>query len=340
MFNNKGVNTSFVSKKELPWHMLGKIVDTMTSKEAIVLGGLDFEVEKVPLWIKNTTPITFDEGRGHENLMRIKEGENNPQYYSMNNVVDKFAMIRTDTQHYFGTVGSRYEPLQNIEAFEWFDSFIGENNTQYETVGALGNGETVFITVKLPDYFEVAKSQIDKYLLLSMSHDGSSSIQITFTPIRVVCNNTLSAALKNSKNKITIKHTRNLRDRLEITKQVLGLVNTQVNTLAQIWDNWSTAPISDEDSLKIMELVLGLPRDEKNELSTRASNILHSVNTYYHSGVGQEDIVGSKWGVYNAVTGYFQNVKDYKTLDNKFSSIFLSSDERIRQDLFNTLLTY
>lgn len=342
LFNNKGVNTTFATKKEIAWHGLGKVVDAMTSEEAIKLGGMNFEVAKLPLYFQNQNPIPFEKAKEYSLVSRYREEKEYVAanlYQELKQVPDAFTMIRTDTQHPFGYVGKRYEPIQNIEAFEFFDDIIGHGHAQYETVGALGNGEVVFITAKLPDYFEVAKSQIDKYLLLTMSHDGSSSITVMFTPIRVVCNNTLSMALQGSRNKITIKHTKNARNKLELAKATLGLVNINGKVNVNIWEKWAKEEIKDDKAQEIFEVALGLEKQENGMLSTRALNILNSVENYYHAGIGQSDIVGTKWGVYNAVTGYFQNVKDYKTDDKKFNNLFLSGDNDIRQKTANLLMT-
>lgn len=338
----KGKQTTFASKKEIAWHGLGKVVDAMTSKEAMELGGMNFEVEKLPVYFQNQNILNFEQAKDIDNISRLKSNNDNVPlslYHENILVPNSYCMIRTDTQHPFGAVGERYEPIQNWEAFEFFDSIIGEGHAQYETVGALGNGEIVFITAKLSDYMEVKKSQIDKYLLLSMSHDGSSAITIMFTPIRVVCNNTLSMALSGSRNKITIKHTKNARERIELSKSTLGLVSSQNESLTNIWTKWSKEELSDEKASELFEIALGLTRDDKSKLSTKASNILKSVNSYYQIGVGQQDIVGTKWGVYNAITGYLQNVKTDKTDDNKFNRTFLGKDGLIRQNTANLLLS-
>lgn len=99
-------------------------------------------------------------------------------------VPDYFATLRTDTSDVLGVVGKDYQIVQNNEAFSFFDSIVGGNGILYETAGALGKGERIFITAKLPDYIRVGKEDlIEKYLFLTTSHDGSGSITAAFTPI-------------------------------------------------------------------------------------------------------------------------------------------------------------
>lgn len=325
-FNNVTGKHSFVTKKELPWHNLGQVVESMTSKEAIVLGGLDFTVEKRPLWVDTSKELSFEDAKINPKIVR-SFNENKPIYTIQNVLKDKFATVRTDNDCPLGLVGSRYEVIQNSEAFEFFDSIVGEDYADYETVGALGNGETVFITAKLKAEMVVNKDLIENYLLLSMAHDGSASINVMFTPIRVVCNNTLSLALQG-KNKVTIRHTKNAREKLEHSKKVLGLVDRQLNAYQKIFDSMVKIPVKDEEAELIMAHSLGLKADEKGRLSTRAMNILENAKKYYEEGIGQKEIVDTGWGVYNGITGYLQNMKEYRDADMMFTNTLLKDKAR------------
>src|SRR6476659_1783755 len=174
-FNENTQQHSFFSVKEKAWHGLGQIVsDHPSSREALQFAGLDFEVAKLP------------------NLHRLPDGK---EVTSENS----FFTYRTDNQEILGDrLGSDYEVVQNKDAFSFFDAIVGhKEGILYETAGALGKGERIFITAKLPDYIRVGHDDlIEKYLFLTTSHDGSGSITAAFTPIRVVCNNTLTVALK------------------------------------------------------------------------------------------------------------------------------------------------
>lgn len=171
-FNKKKGTYSFAAHAEPAWHGLGQIVtNVMTAQQAISLANLDYEV-----------------------------GKANIQYYDeagMPVQIDGvYSNYRKDNGAFLGLVKSRYEIVQNIDAFGFFDSIVDSGEAIYETAGALGNGERIFIMAKLPDDFEIGGEKIKKYILLSNSHDGSSSVIAGMTNIRVVCNNTLQAALK------------------------------------------------------------------------------------------------------------------------------------------------
>ncbi len=322
-FNNMGRNTTFATRKEKAWHGLGRVVDSMTSEEAMIAGGLDFEVGLAPMYA------------------RIKEFSETPSglYIAKNDlnfVSSNFATYRTDTEEVLGVVGSRYEPVQNTEAFKFFDEIIGEGHAEYETVGALGNGEVVFLTAKIPGDMVVAKENIDKYLLLTMSHDGTSSIQAMFTPIRVVCNNTLSIALKGT-NKVSIRHTKNAKRRLDEAASLLGIVKRQSENLTEYFQYLNTKKVNDEDADLIFRKAFNIRPQEDGRLSTRSANKLNLIMNAYQYGIGQENIVGTAWGVYNGVTCYLQNHANYKTNEDMFKNSFMGKDELIRMNTVREL---
>jgi len=115
-----------------------------------------------------------------------------------------------------GSVGSRYVPLQNTDAFSFFDPFIRNGWASFHTAGALGNGERVWVQAKLRGQIVITpEDAVDKFLLLSNSHDGSGAVGIRFTPIRVVCQNTLNCALEGGSAVISVRHTRNIAENLK-----------------------------------------------------------------------------------------------------------------------------
>jgi phage/plasmid-like protein (TIGR03299 family) len=344
--NFKNGRASFVSRKEMAWHGLGTIVESLTAKEALVMGGLDFQVEKRPLYVPGVA-LGFEDAKKFQRIGReiVRGTDTNgndiltSNYHKLIRFNKQYSTVRTDNDFPLGIVGEKYHVFQNHEAFEFFDSIVGENYAEYETVGALGNGETIFITAKLREEMVFNKDLIDKYLLLSTSHDGSSSISVMFTPIRVVCNNTLTLALrgKNS-HKVLINHTVNAKDRLENAKRVLGLVGQSKIAYEAAFGNMLNIKATDEEATEVFKKVLKLEPDDKGIYSTRAKNILDSIETYYHIGPGQPDIVGTGWGVYNAISGYFQNVKTYQADDTKFKSTFFTTQHTQRETAFSEIL--
>lgn len=339
-FNAKGINTSFVSKREIPWHSLGKVVDAMTSEEAIKLAGMDFEVGIAPVYA-NVGGIEKEITKNVPRVIRetIKvNGELQNSFSRVKMIPDKYCTYRKDTNDVFGIVGNKYEVVQNTEAFDFFDSIVGDKMAIYETAGALGNGEQVFVSAKLPSFMEIHKDLIEQYLLLSTSHDGSGSINVLFTPIRVVCNNTLSAALKGSTNIVRIKHTKNARERLEASKKILGIVDKNGNTLSEVYKHLHKQVIHDEDFDKLVMDTYGYIPDNRGIFSDTAQKKLDAITEYYHTGFGQAELVGTKYGAFNAITGYIQNVEPIKDESKFFNSNFYGKGASIRQKSLDLLL--
>ncbi|MNX45531.1 hypothetical protein D3C86_760490 [compost metagenome] len=322
-FNQLTQKHSFFSVNEKPWHNLGQIVSEYpTSTEAIVHAGLDYEVIKTPLYTQSAAS---------EKLL----------------VSDYFSTLRTDTHEVLGVVGKDYQIVQNKEAFTFFDSIVGGNGILYETAGALGKGERIFITAKLPNYIRVGKDDlIEKYLFLTTSHDGSGSITAAFTPIRIVCANTLNAALRTQTNTVRIRHTANAKGRLEQAHKVMGISDNLSVQLEAIFNHWAKVSITDIEVKKLISLALApnkeivqqLKMDTQEEFSSCFNNMVENAFKYAMSDPTQlmPTTKGTVFGAYNAVTGYFQNVRTYKDPEAKLKSLLLGGSAQQRnQTAFN-----
>jgi phage/plasmid-like protein (TIGR03299 family) len=309
-YNEQTAKTSFFSVKEKAWHGLGQIVeDYPTSAEAIRYAGLDYEVVKAPN--KHTLP---------SGKMIISD--------------NSFFTYRNDNEAILGDkLGSDYEVVQNADAFQFFDSIVGaESGIKYETAGALGKGERIFITAKLPGYIKVGKQDlIEQYLFLTTSHDGFGSITAAFTPTRIVCNNTLNAALRNHSNAIKIRHTASANDRLKQAHTLMGISHVMAEELEELFNHWSKIRITDKQVRALIEVAMSpnkevlknLKEGNTDKLSTTYTNIVDNAFGYAMGNPTQqmETTVGTLFGAYNAVTGYYQNVRSFKDGDAKFKSI-------------------
>lgn len=333
-YNNQTGKHSFFSVKVKPWHGLGQIVeDYPTSKEAIQFAGLDYEVEKRRLF-------TFDSQNSFGNADTIQPTMHVPNY---------FATVRTDNDTVLGVVGKDYQVVQNRDAFAFFDAIVGEaNGIRYETAGALGkNGERVFITAKLPDFIRVGKDDlVEKYLFLTTSHDGFGAITAAFTPIRICCNNTLNAAMRNHSNAIKIRHTANAKERLEGAHRLMGITNKYSGQLEELFNQWAKIRLTDREVRILIQLALApskeilhsLKEKEQAVLSTQFQRACDGAYEYAMSNPSQqlETAKGTLFGAYNAVTGYYQNVRTYKGDEAKLKSLLFGGTAQTKtQRAFN-----
>ncbi|MGN6399684.1 MAG: DUF932 domain-containing protein [Flavisolibacter sp.] len=326
-YNETTGKYNFFSVQEKAWHGLGQIVqDYPSSAEAIRFAGLDYTVEKRKLF-------TLDNKNKFASIDKRQAEIEVPNY---------FATIRTDTEQVLGVVGKDYEVVQNKDAFSFFDAIVGgSDGIQYETAGALGKGERIFITAKLPSYIKVGKDDlIGQYLFLTTSHDGYGSITAAFTPVRIVCNNTLNAAFRNCSNSVKIRHTANAKDRLEQAHKVMGISYKLSGHFETVFNQWSKVLITDKEVRKLIQLAMcpsrevlqKLQKGSDDALSTHYTNVCDAAYEYAMSNPSQqlETTKGTVFGAYNAITGYFQNVRTYKDNEARLKSILLGGTAQQR----------
>ena len=300
------------------WHGLGVVLDEkMTADKALELAGLDYDVVKVPTL---TEEFVTDDGSVIDPL--------ETGYYST---------VRTDTKQVLGNAGERYSILQNKDAFGFFDPIIDRDEAIYETAGALGNGERIFLTAKMPDHIELSNGDlIDQYIVFDNSHDGSASTRAMVTPVRVVCNNTLAAAIKANKASVSIRHTANMKDRLKEAHKILNLSSTLRTEIEELSNLMIKTSVNDKKTAQIMDaffltdaerkkLAEGAIREEL--LSTRKQNMISDCNEFYMQGIGQANVIGSVWGVYNALTGWSQHVKKASSDSVKLKNVLWGNDK-------------
>jgi phage/plasmid-like protein (TIGR03299 family) len=300
--NETNGKVSFAARGEKAWHGLGQYVsEAMTSEQAIELGGLNYTVEKRPLYAPGWAG-TMVEAEGH------------------------YGNVRTDTNEILGIVKGRYRIVQNKDAFGFFDTIIDKGEAIFETAGALGKGERIFVTAKLPEDMLVRGERVEKYIMLTNSHDGTSTIIAGFTPIRVVCNNTLTAALKKLDNKVSISHTASAESRLKEASRVMGIASKYMDEVNMTFESMTTRKLSDLEMKYFIETVMktSMKEDKSDkEASTRMKNLVDQVYSFAitHPTQTTEAAYRTLWGAYNGISGYYNFLKDYKNADQKMKDM-------------------
>ena len=290
-----------------PWHNLGtELDDPATSMEAVEAAGLNYTVIKKPL--RKTSEL------------------NAPSDAS-----DLWATVRTDTGDVLGIVGDSYEPIQNKEAFAFFDNLIGADEAIYETAGSLGRGERIWILARLPGFIKVHGNDIvNKYLLLSNSHDGSSLVRVKLTPIRVVCNNTLTAALQGA-GEVHIRHTADASENMKQALSLLGLANHLYEQLDVIFNRMALTKI---DNRQLHDYIQGLvPDDEPESDNVKFRGIREAFVELYESGQGADLSRGTLWGAFNCVTEYTDHKMEGNPAD-RLESIWFGRGEQLKLKAF------
>jgi len=293
---------------EVPWHGLGTKLETpATAAEAIQAAKLDWEVMKVPLHA--TDGKRQLEAKG------------------------KYAVVRkdlwgTEECRVLGVVGKQYNPLQNREAFTFFDPIVGENAAIYHTAGVLGAGERIWILAKLPGNVTVINDDVtDRYLLLSNSHDGTSAVQVKFTPVRVVCQNTLTMAL-NQGPTVRVAHVKNLRERLREAERLLGIVTRGFEEIESSFREMVRVQMNEDRVAQYLRSVFPDPRDPGNERAMmRARKNRLWAEHFFDQGKGnrEDGVVGTLWAAYNGVTEYVDHRQIRQADDRRLNSVWFGS---------------
>lgn len=298
LFTDANGKTSFAAVGQTAWHGLGQYVtEAMTAAQAIDLGGLDYVVEKQE--IKTAGGIIIPNAK---------------------------ATVRVDTQAPLGIVTDAYEVIQNKEMFEFFDAIIDRGEAIYQTVGAIGQGEKIFITAKLPTDILVHGEQVENYLLLTGGHDGRSPIQAGFTSIRVVCNNTLTAALRELQNKVTVMHYSNAKSNLREASRVMGMATKYQSVLNEKYQRMADVKITDAALRSYIETVMN-PKKEvvtseefSKQFVKQVDSIFDFAKTHYTQTTDAAE--GTLWGAYNAISGYYGWIKEYETPEAKMKDLY------------------
>lgn len=332
------------SVKGEPWRMKGatNVEDCKTSEEVMIKAGLNFQVSKCEM-VAQMPVRDFSDAE----LDRINEDIRKGNAFLKDNKMyrvcpNSYTTYRTDYNIPLGSVKNKYTIVQNKDAFNFFDDAIGKDKAIWQTAGAWGNGERVFVSAKLPENILVKGDPVDTYLVFTNSHDGSSGVKILFTPIRVICRNTLNAAIRSAKNFVTFRHTNQVHNKIALAQEVLGISKIYAQDTQEVYNELANIKMNDDQVIEYLCRQF-LSEEEANaviqnghtfkqivdrcwitieaaEISMRKANQISNTWEYYHTGPGQAQIAGTAWGAANAISGYFSNVDtsvaDIKRLDS------------------------
>lgn len=260
-----------------PWHGLGREVPPdLTPRQILKSAKLDWKVEKVPAF--------------------VEIGDQKVQ-------IDKSALVRSTDNRILSVVSNDWNPLQNEEAFEFFHEFIMAGDMEMHTAGSLQNGELVWALARVKESFALfrGKDQVDSYLLFTNPHRFGRSIDIRFTPIRVVCWNTLSMALGSvaGVNSARVSH-RVKFDPVKV-KETMGLAHNKLAQYREAAEFLAAHQAKDEDVVSYFKRIFPVAtnrEDSKREVSKGAKILMEVVD----SQPGAEYGKGTWWQAFNAVT--------------------------------------
>ena len=242
------VENMFYAGRQVPWHGMGtQVEEAPTSEDAIRYAGLDWEVLQKRLYT--------------EDGMRI-EGS--------------YANVRSSDNKPLGVVGSRYQIVQNIDAFKFTDSLLGEG-VKYETAGSLNEGRTIWLLAKMPDKYTILGDKVDPYLVFTNTHDGSGAVKVAMTPVRVVCQNTLNCALHDAKRTWSARHLGSIESKLDEAKQTLQFAEAYMKSLNNTFEELYKVKLSDNDVTDIVNKVVPINPEMGNSQKKNSEIIRNDI---------------------------------------------------------------
>lgn len=302
---------------EPAWHKLGMLLETApaTAQEAITCAGLDWEVSRRSLFAAPPTdgPMIPVEGNA--------------------------AIVRESDNRILGIVGAQYDPIQNTKAFEFFDAFIETGKVKYEAAGSLRNGQVIWILAKIEGSLNIRPGdEVNKYLLLYNSHDGSVCLNVTLTPVRVVCMNTLQAA-RSQQNKdftLKLKHTKSVNSRLDAAIEALRAYNEVYDSLAEDYRFLAAKRVSPAFLAAFLDSLYPEPKERQGGRNRQIRELVTGL--FQGRMIGGSE--GSYWDLYNSVTEFSEHWSGAKNADTKLESVWRGTLAKKSTEALSLCLDY
>lgn len=278
------------SQRGKPWHKLGQAVDgAATWEEAMKAALLDWTAVKRQL---------LDPVSGLP--------------------VEAWGTFREDTGAFLGAVGSAYEVIQNRQAFDFVDTLLeADNGAHYESAGALGNGSQVWCLAQVPHSFKIdgTDDRHDTYVMFATAHDGTQSATCKLTTVRVVCQNTLNAALTGQGAALRIRHSKNAVDRLDHAKKLITGVSTTAIILSEKLNELARRRVDKTMCRDLMNKVFGEDWQDSTKKKNQAREIAQLFESNDRNAI--PEIKGTAYNLLNACTEWSDHFRSVRTTDSR-----------------------
>ena len=292
IFMAANVETMF-SVREKPWHGLGTVVaEAPASADALYLAGLDWRVVQEPIYTG-----FHDEVEGYK------------------------ANVRDSDRKVLGVVSDRYKVVQNADAFSFTDELLGKG-VRYETAGSLQDGKKVWLLARLPREYIIAGERISPYLVFSNTHDGSGSVKVAITPVRVVCNNTLNLALGTAKRSFSMMHTGNIQDKIQEAKDTLFMAEEYMDCLGIEFEQLRRQKVTDAQVKEYIELLLPMEKDATPVQSKNILKLREDMKRRYYDAPDLQKVGNNAYRFINAVSDFATHSNPLRKTANYNENLF------------------
>jgi phage/plasmid-like protein (TIGR03299 family) len=278
-----------------------------------------------------------------ECILKHKLGWNvakKPVYVDGKLAEDFVAIQREDTGTIFQVAGAKYEPIQNVDAFKFFDEITKTGQAKYVQAGSYKGGAVVWLRAKMPCDFEVLPGdKLNTYLKIVTSHDGSHRLTIFPEVYRQVCSNGMHAWVKDASRTVAVKHTEHAGRRFMFkAKEVLTHEIEYFQRFAERCRQLAQSPMTSGEVDRFLERLFAVK--EGSEVSTKTENQIGEISRLVRVGTGMDikGVQGTAWAVYNAVTEYVDKYRPTRGEDeNREYSAEFGSGRDLREKAFELL---
>jgi phage/plasmid-like protein (TIGR03299 family) len=313
-------NDTMFSVRAMPWHGLGVVLDDypLSIDDALNKAGLGWRVTHGDVLVVRTPEWTDDFGTKHP-----------PELIAANGFK---ANLREDNCEVLGIVSDEYEVVDNRDAFRFLDALIG-SELHFETAGSLWGGRRVWCLARLPEYVELGGDQSATYIYVANSHDGSMAVTAAATPIRIVCANTLGAALRqaehgaNAQRTFRFRHTGNLQTKFAEARQVLGMTINYQKPFKALADRLALEPISNTAlEHRVLRHLWVIDDDTGARARANRERAIERVLAIYRGRGAAGDTTGNspgtKWTAFNAIAEHVDYGRRYTSRTNQVQRSF------------------
>lgn len=289
---------SFFGVKNPAWHGLGTIIEQApTIREGIILAGLDWEVKPEPLYL--------DDGR----------------------VTKQRAIVRQSDAKILGYSSDQWQPVQNTEAFDFFQPFIDSGLVELETAGSLRGGQNIWVLAKIKHAVgEVLPNDVvQRYFMLSNAHTSGKALHVGFTDIRTVCANTLAIAENDAKSKlIRLTHGKNILSNLNEIQSIVDFSRESFIADMEKMRVLTRKGINRKDIEKFVDVLwYSNVVDFTERLKNKRENRIEVIENLMETGLGVDitGVKGTAYGLYQATTEFMMH-HDGKNSNDRLTKLW------------------
>ena len=302
---------------EVPWHGLGvPVSNDLTPIQMMEKAGVDWRVQEVETFI---------------------------EYNGKRQTTGQKALVRETDGRILTTVGENWNPVQNEDAFNFFAEYCLSGDMEMHTAGSLKDGQMVWALAKVKSDFELfGGDRVESYLLFSNPHQYGKAIDIRFTPIRVVCNNTLTLSLDQKAEK-SVKVGHRVEFDANEVKTALGIASDKLAHYKEAAEYLGKRRYTTESLIEYYNTVFPRTADKRVQgkaltVDTLSRNAKMSYDVL-ETQPGAEFAEGTWWQAFNSITYITDHVQG-RNEDNRLYSSWFGGNQLRKKNALQTAIEF